>query len=83
MSKTQTLATIFVVALVHLHSPVQGQSTPMMYEKGTMGQTLSPTPVFAGPARYAREQFKGRSAPGASYDHLPLGTRASRARGRK
>jgi hypothetical protein len=46
MSKIQTLATNFVVALVLLHTPVWGQSTPMMYEKGAMAQALLPTLVF-------------------------------------
>jgi hypothetical protein len=48
MSKIQTLATNFVVALVLLHTPVWGQSTPMMYEKGAMAQALLPTLLFEG-----------------------------------
>ena len=41
MSKTQILATNLVVALVVVHAP-------LLYEKGTMAQVLSSTPVFEG-----------------------------------
>jgi Protein of unknown function (DUF_B2219) len=49
MSKTQTLATNFAVALVLLHTPAWGQSTPMMYEIGAMAPAAAPVELATEP----------------------------------
>jgi hypothetical protein len=49
MSKTQTLAIIFVVALVLLHTPVWGQSTPVMREIGAMVPAAAPVDLATEP----------------------------------
>jgi quercetin dioxygenase-like cupin family protein len=45
MSETQVLAANIVVALALLHTSVWGQSSPRSYEKGSVAEVLSPTPL--------------------------------------
>jgi hypothetical protein len=70
MSKTQGLATIFVVVLVFLHTRVWGQSTPVKHELGGMAATAAPVELATEPVTVrivmsgdARAQIEATIAP--------------------